>query len=227
MSDMNQLRLISFDCYGTLVDRKEGVLNAIQPLLEDYLIEMEGDQIFGLFREFEENLVTGEFHSYHDILVAVMKQFGKHLNINLQKDDLNILANTFPRWPFFPDTLPVLQELSQNYRLAIISNADRPALEETVSRTGIEFDFLITSGELESYKPSPENFIEAMNHFRLSSGHILHVAQSRFHDILPARDLGIPAVWINRYNDPVPPLEDTEYPGMHFPDLSSFAGWLG
>ena len=223
---MKKISLISFDCYGTLIDWRKGVLNALHPFLEDYFIEMDDEQIFSLFREFDENLVTGKFQSYDIILTEIMKLFGKSLNINIQEEDFSLLADSLPQWPLFADTNQSLENLRQKYKLAIISNIDRPLLEKTLKKFNIRFDYYITSGELGSYKPSSENFLEALQQFKLPSDQLLHVAQSRFHDILPARELGLQAVWINRYHDPVPPVEDDQYPGMHFPDLKSFVDTL-
>ncbi len=155
-----------------------------------------------------------------------MQRFARRLNINLQPADKNVLAETLPSWKPFPDTVEALRELKKkNDRLAIISNIDGDLLEKTLSQLGVGFDIVITSEELKSYKPSPENFLEALRRFHLPADQILHVAQSRFHDILPARDLGINAVWINRYDEPVPPM-DEEYAGMRFSDLASFVAGI-
>jgi len=223
---MSRVKLISFDCYGTLVDWKKGVLDALRPLFDDYFLDIDDEHIFGLFAEFDESLVTGEFMNYTDVLSEVMKHFAKRLNVNIQSSDIGLLAESLPSWPPFEDSVEALDELkSKGFRLAVISNVDRPLLDKTLDKMDVTFDVVVTSDEIGSYKPSGENFLEALRRFHLPADEIIHVAQSHFHDILPARDLGITAAWINRYNDPVPPL-DEEYAGLRFPDLASFVSGL-
>ncbi len=223
---MKKVRLISFDCYGTLIDWRKGVLDALRPVLDDYFISMNDEQLFSLFAESDEDLVTGEFRLYRDILREIMNRIARRLNINIQPSDIDILAESMPSWPPFHDTIAALQELKgKDYRLAILSNTDRNLMEQTLRHLNTEFDVVITSEELGSYKPSPANFMEALRRFHLPADQIVHVAQSRFHDIIPARDLGMNAVWINRYHDPVPPL-DEEFSGLRFPDLGAFVTGL-
>jgi 2-haloacid dehalogenase len=223
---MGKIRLISFDCYGTLIDWKKGVLDAIHPLLEDYFIEMDNDQIFSLFAEYDAELVTGEFMTYRLVLREIMERFTRKLNLNIHQVNSDLLTESMSGWQPFTDTVPALKELkARGYQLAVLSNVDRDLLEKTLSLLDTAFDIVITSEELGSYKPSPDNFMEALRRFRFPADEVIHAAQSRFHDIIPARDLGITAAWINRYNDPVPPI-DEEFSGMRFPDLSSFVAGL-
>ncbi len=223
---MSKIRLISFDCYGTLIDWKKGVTGALRPLLDDYFITMDDEQVFRLFAEIDEDMVTAGFRPYREVLTEIMRRFAAKLNINMHPEDLDILVRSLPGWEPFGDTVEALREMkSKNYRLAIISNTDKSLIGETLKLLDIGFDMVITSEELGSYKPSPENFLEALRRFRQPADEIIHAAQSRFHDIIPARDLGISTAWINRYNEPVPPM-DEEYAGMRFPDLRSFVAGL-
>ncbi|HYW94884.1 MAG TPA: haloacid dehalogenase type II [Bacteroidales bacterium] len=223
---MSKVKLISFDCYGTLIDWKKGVQETLRPLFDDYFLDIDDEHIFRLFAEFDENLVMGDFMSYDGVLHEVMKRYAQRLNVNIQPSDTGALAESLPSWPPFEDSVPSLLELkNKGFRLAVISNVDRPLLDKTLANMDFTFDLIVTSDEIGSYKPSPENFLEALRRFHLPVDEIIHVAQSHFHDILPARDLGITAAWINRYNDPVPPL-DEEYAGLRFPGLASFVEGL-
>jgi 2-haloacid dehalogenase len=222
---MNKIKLISFDCYGTLIDWKTSVVNTLKTLFDDYLIDISEEEIFKLFLGFDENLVKADFMFYRSMLREILKLYAKTFNINFAQDDLECLVRTLPSWKPFPDTVNALKIIKQNYKIAIISNIDRDLLDKSLIMLDTNFDYIITSDEVKSYKPSLNNFTYAFRRFNLPSQNILHVAQSRFHDIIPSNELGIKNVWINRYAQATS-ADPQEIPAAEFPDLISFARQL-
>lgn len=207
------IKLISFDCYGTLIDWKKGVLNSLMPLFDEYLLDVSKDEIFTLFKKFDDEIVLSDFMYYRNVLNEIMKKFSAALNINLMKTDLDCLVNSLPNWEPFQDIAENLHKLKRKYKLALITNSDNDLIEKNLVFLGVSFDYTVTSADLGSYKPSQNNFIEALRIFNLPADQIIHVAQSIYHDIVPCNQLGINNIWINRYNEPFPDQEK-EKPGI-------------
>jgi 2-haloacid dehalogenase len=222
---MNEIKIISFDCLGTLVDWKEGILNNLRPLFKDYLIEMEDEEIFNLFCEFEKAIIAEEYVSYRCVLQNILNRFAALLNINFSNDDLHTLVRSLPNWPVFPDTLESLIRLSARYKLAIIANIDNDLIEKCLFLHEVKFDWVLTSEVLKSYKPSQSTFIQALNKFNISVSEVIHVAQSFYHDIIPTQQMGINNVWINRYPEIIQ-NDFQENPKLSFPDLRHFSDYV-
>jgi 2-haloalkanoic acid dehalogenase type II len=214
--------LISFSCFGTLVDWRTGIVNTLQPLLEDYLISLDENEIFDLFTYYENEITCGDFMYYRTVLSEVVHQIGRKLNVNLTADDRECLIRELPSWKLYKDTLPALHLLKRSFKIALICNGDMDLLEKTILNAGIKFDVIITSESIRNYKPSQNLFIKALRTFKLPSDRIMHVSQNLSKDILPCNELGIPVTWINRYHHPLSsdPQEIARY---EFKDLTSFA----
>lgn len=213
------IQLISFDCYGTLVDWQKGILNTLGPLFEDYLLDISDEEIFQLFIKFDAEILTSDFIFYRNVLREIMKKFSLQLNINMMTNDLDCLVKSLPTWPVFDDTADTLRKLKNHYQLALITNCDDDLVEKTQNFLGVNFDYVITSSQIGTYKPSGNNFYRALEAFDLSPDKILHVAQSIYHDIIPCNELGIQNIWVNRYNEPSP--EDLmEKPGWEIMSLA-------
>ena len=219
----DNIKLISFDCYGTLVDWKSGVLNTLVPLFNDYLLDISEEEIFELFTKFDAEVIHSDFIYYRNVLIEIMKRFSNALNINLMKSDLDCLVNSLPNWPPFGDTSSSLKKLKNKYKLALITNSDNDLIDKTLSFLGVKFDYIITSAKVKSYKPSLNNFITSMEEFNLPPNQILHVAQSIYHDITPCNKLGIRNIWLNRYVDPSP-VDTIEKPGFEIRSLTELVG---
>jgi 2-haloacid dehalogenase len=186
-----EIELISFDCYGTLVDWRKGILDTLVPLFDDYLLDISREEIFHLFMKFDEEILNSDFIFYRNVLRQIMKRFSSHLNINMMENDLDCLVKSLPSWPVFEDTSEILRKLKNHYALALITNSDDDLVEKTMNFLGVHFDYVITSSQLRTYKPSGNNFYRALETFDLPSDKIVHVAQSIYHDIIPCNELGI------------------------------------
>lgn len=220
--DFNKFKLISFDCYGTLIDWKKSLMDIMTPFIKRHSLDLSIDQLFDLFFKADQKNIQEEYRPYHDVLVAIMEEMGRELNINLKQAERTCLVDRFGDWTAFPDTSDALQELQKKYKLAIISNVDDELFNMTKRCLGVRFDFIITAKQLGSYKPSKNNFIKALEKFGLPSEQVLHVAQSMYHDIIPTNALGWNNVWVNRYHEPKR-TDPAEIPGLEVPDLASLA----
>jgi 2-haloacid dehalogenase len=218
--DFNQFSLISFDCYGTLVDWKKSLMDIMKPFIIRHKLDLSDDQLFNLFLKADQKIISDHYKPYHDVLIAVMDEMGKELNINLMQAERTCLVDRFGDWTAFPDSTDALQQLKKKYKLAIISNVDDELFDVTKRCLGVRFDYIITAKQVGSYKPSKNNFIKALEKFGLPSEKVLHAAQSIYHDIVPTNELGWSNVWINRYNEPER-TDPAEFPDLEVPDLAS------
>ena len=198
------IRLITFDCYGTLIDWENGMLAALRPLLSRPLLPKDGRrvsdlQILELYGEIEAELESGPFLPYRQVLSQAAREIGHRLGIEVSAEDSSAFAESLTRWEPFIDTVPALQSLATRFRLGIISNVDDDLFAATRKKlAAVEFDFVVTAQQMQSYKPSHKNFQEAIRRSGLSKDQILHAGQSLYHDIAPANALGIQNVWVNR-----------------------------
>lgn len=192
---------LTFDCYGTLIDWERGILTALRPLLsrcaprsDEAVLQDFAD------RESRQQAVTPSM-LYADLLNEVQGQLARHWGV---ADEDRSLGASIGDWPPFPDTVDALRYLKQHFRLVILSNVDRTSFQATQMRLGIEFDAIYTAQDIGSYKPDLRNFVyltERLAEQGVRCEHILHVAQSLFHDHAPANAMGLRSVWIDRRGD--------------------------
>lgn len=194
--DLTQFEALTFDCYGTLIDWQHGITDAMLPLLEKLGRPAQADALIRRFGEIERTKQEGKYRSYRDVLGAVSREL---LGAGAGDIDCGVLAESIARWPAFPDTVESLERLKKRYRLGIVSNVDRRLFEvATLPKLGVEFDVIVTAEDVRSYKPRPKHFREAKKRLKLDFDKILHVAESRFHDIEPANTLGMSSVHVDR-----------------------------
>lgn len=222
---MRQARVLTFDCYGTLVDWESGILAGMRPVLVRHRIDMTDDAILEHYGQCETKIESGPYRKYKEVLQEVMKQFGADMGFD-GFAERNALIDTFAEWKPFPDTIASLKNLHRHYKLAILSNVDDDLFAITSAHLQIPFDAVMTAEQIGSYKPSLQNFHYAQRQLGVTNADHLHVAQSLFHDITSARSLGIPTVWVNRRHNKVGagatvPAEAT--PDLEVPDLRALA----
>lgn len=209
-------RVISFDCYGTLIDWKNGVIRALAPLMDDYHLSIWEEDLFALFSEADRHFTSGKYITYREILTHTMKWIANKLGINLYGNETDTLISSVPNWEPFPDVLKALWYLKQKHPLVILSNIDDDLFSFTREKIGVVFDEVITSYQIRSYKPAPGHFREALERLDIKKSEMLHIAQSIYHDIDPCLEMGIPCIWINRYGETVPQtIENNKVPFFH------------
>jgi 2-haloacid dehalogenase len=194
----DSIRLITFDCYGTLIDWESGMLAALRPMFSRNGHAIPDSQLLEHYGEAEAGLEAGPYLPYREVLSRSVQQMGQRLGVEITAEQGAAFAGTLVRWMPFPDTVSALQSLGRNFRLGIISNVDDDLFAETRKKLGVEFAFVVTAQQVRSYKPALGNFEEALRRSGLAREQVLHAAQSVYHDIAPANALGIRNVWVDR-----------------------------
>ena len=196
-------RILTFDCYGTLIDWERGLLAALQPLLSKAPGAPSTDAVLELFAQ-HEFAQESEAPSmpYSQLLAVVYQRIAAAWHVSVSNEEANIFGASIPDWPEFPDSVAALAYLRQYYKLAILSNVDRVSFRASHARLQVAFDGIYTAQDIGSYKPSPRNFaylLERVKHdFGWDKGAVLHVAQSLTHDHAPANQFGLASAWIDR-----------------------------
>ncbi|MCK4748505.1 MAG: HAD hydrolase-like protein [Bacteroidales bacterium] len=218
--DYSAIRLLSFDCYGTLIDWKKSVLDILEPFFNDFQVTFSREELFAAFLEADRKIIAEDYLPYREILAEIVLRMADNLRISIDPASRYILSDQFEKWLPFSDTVESLKTLRKRYRLAIISNVDDELFAITNKILGIKFDFIVTAQQLGSYKPCLDNFRTAATRFGLEQDEILHVAQSIHHDIIPGNILAWKNVWVNRYAEPER-TDPREFPDLEVPDMAS------
>lgn len=230
MLNFDNFEVLTFDCYGTLIDWETGLWASLQPILTRYGVSLSQDAALELYGELEAEAEAGDFLEYKAVLQRALVGMGTRLGFTPTPDELHTFAMSVKEWPAFADSPGALQALKKKYKLAIISNVDDDLFAGSARRLQVDFDWVITAQQVRSYKPSLNNFRQAFARIGVPQANILHVAQSLFHDIAPAKGLGLATVWVNRrHNKPgfgATPPSDAQ-PDLEAPDLHSLAVKMG
>lgn len=212
--------IITFDCYGTLIDWEKGISEAFVAAGAGDGHSIDGRRVLQLYAGIEQNLQADPYRSYAEVLSETALRIAKELGWTPSKP--SFLVESLPRWQPFPDTNDALHRLIESgVRLGILSNVDDDLLEETRKHLSAPFELIITAQQVQSYKPAEGHFLEARR--RIGDARWLHAAQSTFHDLVPARALGIPSAWINRKGEQSIPGGE---PDHEFRDLHELAAWV-
>lgn len=222
--DLTAFDACTFDCYGTLIDWETGILGVMRPLLHGHGLEVEDEEILSLYAELERDAegsqsiasadrlgeaVPERFHqptaphkSYKQVLAEVMHGFRERYGVELNALEVRSLADSVGRWPAFDDTTAALRVLKRYYNLVVVSNIDADLFALTRPKLGVELDGVITAEFVKSYKPAAKHFRAAIALLERSPERVLHIAESRVHDIVPAKAMGFGTVWVNRRGAP-------------------------
>ena len=198
MLDFNSFRCLSFDCYGTMINWEEGILGALRPILQRHDVELSDAQILAAYSEFEPRQQRREYRRYREILKAIVADFGDRYSFRASLEEMESLPESIANWKPFPDTVAALCRLKKKFKLTVISNIDDDLFAHSARLLEVPFDHVITAQQAKSYKPSHNNFRLALERMGIPREHLLHVAQSLYHDVAPANQLGIKPVWVNR-----------------------------
>ncbi len=230
MLNFDNFEVLTFDCYGTLIDWESGIWEALRLILANHRINITSDKALELYGELESEAERGEYYEYKAVLRIVLEGFGSRLGFAPTQIELQRFSESVRDWPAFPDSARALQALKKKYKLAVISNIDDDLFAFSAQRLQVHFDWVITAQQAKSYKPSLNNFRLAFERMGLPKNKILHVAQSLFHDVVPAKALGLSTVWINRRRGKegfgaTPPAQ--AQPDFEVPDLQTLAEKMG
>ena len=208
--------LLTFDCYGTLIDWEDGIGAALGRILARHGVSAPRDELLRSFAEHEARLEHGAYRPYREILAAVATAVGADRGVRISAADAVGLPESLPAWRPFPDTIGSLRRLAQSYRLGVLSNVDDDLFAATAEVLGIAFAPVVTAQQVGSYKPADVNFERLVELAGVPRERMLHVAQSLYHDIGPAARHGIATVWVDRRGTP----------GGATPAASADADWV-
>jgi len=203
MATLTEFTTLTFDCYGTLIDWERGILAELRPWAEAHQVNATDAQLLEAFAEAEADCERQTpDRRYPDILADVMRRLALRWSVALREGEAEAFGQSVGRWPAFPDSPDALRYLKNHFKLVIISNVDHASFAESQRRLGVTFDRVITAQDVGSYKPSLRNFEYAIDDMRRTLGverhQVLHTAQSLFHDVVPAKTVGLRTMWINR-----------------------------
>jgi 2-haloacid dehalogenase len=228
--EFDEFEVLTFDCYGTLIDWESGIWEALHSILTSHSMAMARDKALELYGELEAEAEQGEYHEYKKVLRMVLEGFGSGMGFAATPVELQGFQESVRDWPAFSDSACALQALKKKYRLAVISNIDDDLFAFSAQRLKVQFDWVVTAQQAKSYKPALNNFLLAFERIGLPRNKILHVAQSVFHDIAPAKELGLSTVWVNRRHGKegfgaTPPAQARA--DLEVPDLQTLADAIG
>jgi putative hydrolase of the HAD superfamily len=215
--------VITFDCYGTLIDWERGIGDAFQAAAQAAGVEVEPERMLGIYHEVEPQVQAAAFRPYRAVLAATAQRVAEYVGWKMDNDAAQDFAASLPNWPPFSDTDAALNQLvAAGYTLGILSNVDDDLLEGTLRHLTAPIDLIVTAQQVHSYKPAHGHFLEARR--RIGERRWLHAAQSLFHDVRPCNELGIPVVWVNRQRESIPP--DDPKPLGTVLSMAALAEWL-
>jgi 2-haloacid dehalogenase len=224
--DVDGVDALTFDCYGTLIDWEAGLSEAFETVLRAHDIASDRDGVIERYARHEAAAESGPYRTYREVLAAGLRGVADELEFAPTADETATFSASVVDWPAFPDSAAALERLHRRFRLGVITNCDDDLFAASARRLGTEFDWVVTAQQAGSYKPDEANFRLAFERIGLPRERIVHVAQSLYHDHVPAKRLGLRTVWINRRHDrpgsgATPPATAT--PDVMYPDMASFA----
>jgi len=214
--------IVTFDCYGTLIDWESGIGGAVLAAAAAAGARLDRAAVLEAYAALEPAVESEAHRRYRDVLAETARRVAARLGWRLPAERASFLAESLPGWRPFPDTNPALERLAAaGYRLGILSNVDDDLLAATRRHFTVDFELLVTAEQVGSYKPAPGHFTVARA--RIGGRRWLHAAQSYFHDVVPCRALGIRVAGVNRQGEaPAGPAR----PDRELPTLAALAQWL-
>ncbi len=224
--DFGRFEALTFDCYGTLIDWETGILAWLRAVLEPRGVGTSDDELLESFAREEAALEAGPYLRYREVLGLALRGVSAKFGVEPSPEEVDRFGGSVGAWPAFPDSVDALARLKERFRLGVITNCDDDLFAASNRRLGVTFDWVVTAQQVGSYKPSPRNFQVALERVGLPPDRILHVAQSLFHDHVPAKGFGLSTAWIDRRHDragfgATPPA--TASPDATYPSMAAFA----
>jgi len=216
--DFDHFEVLTFDCYGTLIDWEAGILAGLRRVLEPRGVAADDDDLLERYARHEAAIEAGDYLRYREVLAHALGGVCAELGVEPAEEETAAFDGSVGDWPAFPDSSAALARLAGRYRLAVITNCDDDLFAASNRRLGVTFDWVITAQQVGSYKPALRNFELAFERIGVPRERILHVAQSLFHDHVPARRLGMTTVWVDRRHDR--PGSGATLPAVATPDLT-------
>jgi 2-haloacid dehalogenase len=202
MIDFDRYKVLTFDCYGTLIDWETGITNVVGPWLAEDNSQIPIELVISSFAIHQsKHQQTRPTLLYPEVMSRTWRDIENTFGWSERPERAEAFARSVSVWPTFPDTVESLKYLSQFYKLAILSNVDNASLRKSIALLEAPIAATVTAEDVESYKPGLPHFeraFEKLADMAIGREQILHVAQSKHHDIKPGRELGLTTVWVNR-----------------------------
>jgi 2-haloacid dehalogenase len=192
--------VLTFDCYGTLIDWETGLAAAMREALGE-AAAVDADELMERYGRHEAAAEAGPYQRYREILAQGLRGVAAELGLTVTDEVADRFGDSVAAWPPFPDSSAALRRLATRFRLGVLTNCDDDLFAASNARLGVRFDWVVTAQQVRSYKPDEANFralLERLAADGVTSDRVLHVAQSLYHDHVPAQRLGLRTVWIDR-----------------------------
>jgi 2-haloacid dehalogenase len=193
---------LTFDCYGTLIDWETGILAALRPWTAAHRVEVDDGELLAAFGRAESRREAADPTApYPRILAGVFEDLAQELDATASPEEAAAFGDSVRDWPAFPDSPEALAYLKRHYKLVIVSNVDRASFRHSNARLGVSFDAVVTADDAGAYKPAPNHFrlaLARLAEMGIGQDRVLHVAQSLYHDHVPAKRLGLRTMWVKR-----------------------------
>jgi 2-haloacid dehalogenase len=224
--DFGRFEALTFDCYGTLIDWEAGLSTALRAILDPRGVAPEHDPLLETYAGYEAEAERPPYRTYREVLAFAGRRVAAAYGVEPTAAEIDDFAGSVVDWPAFEDSPAALAALKTRFRLGVLTNCDDDLFAASNRRLGVEFDWVVTAQQARGYKPAISNFELLFERVGLPRARILHVAQSLYHDHVPAKALGLRSVWIDRRHDrsgagATPPADAS--PDLTFPDMASFA----
>jgi 2-haloacid dehalogenase len=219
--DFRAFEAITFDCYGTLIDWETGLLVALRQIVSGH----DEEALLEAFARHESALEAGPYLTYREVLAGSLRGMGDDLGFDPTEQQVAAFADSVGLWPAFPDSPAALNELKQRFRLGVITNCDDDLFARSNERLEVEFDWIVTAQQARGYKPHPPPFELAAERIDVPLERVLHVAQSLYHDHVPAKAAGRTTVWVDRRGgrEGGATLQVEAEPDLTVPDMRTLA----
>lgn len=224
--DFSRFEGLSFDCYGTLIDWEAGLDAGLRTLLGSTGAAVDHDELLETYAGFETDAEHPPYRTYRAVLIAAGGGVARAYGVPVEDAALQRFGGSVADWPAFADSAAALARLKTRFRLAVLTNCDDDLFAASNAKLGVEFDWVVTAQQVRSYKPAMGHFETFFERSGLSHDRVLHVAQSLYHDHVPANILGMTSVWIDRRQGRVSPGATpaaVARPDVAYPDMASFA----
>jgi 2-haloacid dehalogenase len=192
---LDAIEVLTFDCYGTLIDWESGLLAGLRRVLGE---RGSDEELLEAYARAEARLESGSWQAYRQVLRAALAEVAAAHGVKPTDEQSAAFAESVAEWPAFDDSVAALGRLARNYRLGVITNCDDDLFSASNRRLGQPFSWVVTAEQVRAYKPSRRNFEAALERIGRPPETVLHVAQSLYHDHVPAKQLGLTTAWIDR-----------------------------
>ena len=221
---MPKYQVLTFDCYGTLIDWEGGMRAALARVIKKRGLFLDPFEVHQKYAELEPDIQETRGGNYVDVMRMGVRETFEHYGVDVTDQEASVFGDTLASWPKFPDTTEALTEMkNRGYKLVILSNTDENFIRQSIETIEVQFNEVITAQAVGSYKPARGHWDRMLETLGVSKDVVLHVAQSYYHDVEPATGLGFKMAWINRKGQE--PWGEAR-PDYEFPDLKSLLSIL-